>query len=49
MLKQRQFTIVLPDKQMRLNNYSKGTNSLIIFEGKKETVSYDGSPVTLKL
>jgi hypothetical protein len=49
MLKQRQFTIILPDKQIRLTNYVQQTTSLVIKEGESQTVSYDGSAVSIKL
>ena len=49
MLKQRQFTIILPDKQIRLTNYVQKTTSLVIKEGESQTVSYDGSAVSIKL
>ena len=49
MLRQRQFTIVLPDKQMKLTNYAKQTTSEIIWQGKTKTVSYDGNEVKITM
>ena len=49
MLRQREFTIVLPDKQMKLTNYAKRTTSKIIWQGKTKTVSYDGNEVKITM
>ena len=49
MLRQREFTIVLPDKQMKLTNYVKRTTSEIIWQGKTRTVSYDGNELKITM
>ena len=49
MLKQRQFTIVLPDKKQHQTNRAHQTTSTVIKEGPSKTVSYDGHEVKVAL